>query len=135
MVDEEPVEVWFHVNPPERICSPSAILSSPTRRGAFPRLGESEAALTADITALALQYGRYRITAMLHQAGWIVNVKRVERIWRREGLKVPQATEARAAVVGRQFVHPASAGISQRRSHPRRAQGPHAFRQCLAPGY
>ena len=25
----------------------------------------------------------------LHQAGWIVNVKRVERIWRREGLKVP----------------------------------------------
>ncbi|WP_418884164.1 IS3 family transposase [Allorhizobium ampelinum] len=51
-----------------------------------------EAALTADITALALQYGRYgyrRITAMLHQAGWIVNVKRVERIWRREGLKVP----------------------------------------------
>lgn len=48
--------------------------------------------MTADITALALQYGRYgyrRITAMLHQAGWIVNVKRVERIWRREGLKVP----------------------------------------------
>jgi transposase InsO family protein len=32
---------------------------------------------------------RRRITAMLHQAGWIVNVKRVERICRREGLKVP----------------------------------------------
>ena len=48
--------------------------------------------MTADITALALQYGRYgyrRIAAMLHQAGWIVNVKRVERIWRREGLNVP----------------------------------------------
>jgi transposase InsO family protein len=48
--------------------------------------------LTVDITALALQYGRYgyrRITAMLHQAGWIVTVKRIERIWRREGLKVP----------------------------------------------
>ena len=27
---------------------------------------------------------------MLDQAGWIVNRKRVERIWRREGLKVPQ---------------------------------------------
>ena len=26
---------------------------------------------------------------MLHQAGWVVNVRRVERIWRREGLKVP----------------------------------------------
>lgn len=53
---------------------------------------DDEAALTADITALALQYGRYgyrRITAMLHQAGWIANVKRVERICRREGLKVP----------------------------------------------
>ncbi len=51
-----------------------------------------EAALTADIIALALQYGRYgyrRITAMLHRAGWVVNVKRVERIGRREGLKVP----------------------------------------------
>ncbi len=53
---------------------------------------DDEAALTADITALALQCGRYgyrRITAMLHQAGWIVNLKRVERIWRREGLRVP----------------------------------------------
>ncbi|MCT7666055.1 IS3 family transposase [Shinella kummerowiae] len=56
------------------------------------KTSHDDAALTADITALALQYGRYgyrRITAMLHQAGWIVNVKRVERIWRREGLKVP----------------------------------------------
>lgn len=49
-------------------------------------------ALTADITALAFQYGRYgyrRITAMLLQAGRVVNVKRGERIWRCEGLKVP----------------------------------------------
>jgi len=49
--------------------------------------------LTADIIALAIQYGRYgyrRVTAMLHRAGWVVNVKRVARIWRREGLKVPQ---------------------------------------------
>ena len=59
----------------------------------IPTASDDEAALTADIVALALQYGRYgyrRITAMLHQAGWIVNRKRVERIWRREGLKVPQ---------------------------------------------
>lgn len=27
---------------------------------------------------------------MLHQEGWQVNHKRVERIWRREGLKVPK---------------------------------------------
>ena len=53
---------------------------------------DDEAALTADIIALAIQYGRYgyrRITALLRNAGWVVNVKRVERIWRREGLKAP----------------------------------------------
>ena len=53
---------------------------------------DDEAALTADITSLATQYGRYgyrRITAMLRQRGWRVNAKRVARIWRREGLKVP----------------------------------------------
>lgn len=41
---------------------------------------------------LARQYGRYgyrRIAALLRQAGWQVNDKRVERLWRREGLKVP----------------------------------------------
>ena len=47
----------------------------------------------ADIIELAMKYGRYgyrRITALLNQKGWQVNHKRVERIWRREGLKVPQ---------------------------------------------
>ncbi|SEQ91409.1 Transposase InsO and inactivated derivatives [Faunimonas pinastri] len=51
-----------------------------------------ETALTADIVALATKYGRYgyrRIAAMLETFGWVVNVKRVERIWRQEGLKVP----------------------------------------------
>ena len=40
---------------------------------------------------LARQYGRYgyrKIAALLRRAGWLVNDKRVERIWRREGLKV-----------------------------------------------
>lgn len=58
-----------------------------------PRGRDDEAALTVDIIALATTYGRYgyrRITALLHQAGWSVNAKRVQRIWRREGLKVPQ---------------------------------------------
>jgi transposase InsO family protein len=54
----------------------------------------NEAALTKDIIDLATRYGRYgyrRITAMLNNnLGWRVNHKRVERIWRREGLKVPQ---------------------------------------------
>jgi putative transposase len=48
--------------------------------------------LTADIIELASRYGRYgyrRITALLRRSGWLVIKKRVERIWRREGLKVP----------------------------------------------
>jgi transposase InsO family protein len=58
-----------------------------------PRGVDDEARLTADIIELAKRYGRYgyrRITALLRGAGWTVNRKRVERIWRREGLKVPQ---------------------------------------------
>jgi putative transposase len=48
--------------------------------------------LTAAIVQLATRYGRYgyrRIREMLVADGWRVNVKRVYRIWRREGLKVP----------------------------------------------
>ena len=48
---------------------------------------------TADLVELARQYGRYgyrKIAELLRTtAGWVVNDKRVERIWRREGLKVP----------------------------------------------
>ena len=50
-----------------------------------------EELLTADIILLAQEYGRYgysRIAVLLRNAGWQVNAKRVERIWRREGLKV-----------------------------------------------
>jgi len=53
-----------------------------------------EKQLTKDIIELAAKYGRYgyrRITALLnYDKGWRVNHKRVERIWRREGLKVPE---------------------------------------------
>ena len=49
--------------------------------------------MRSEIIGLALKYGRYgyrRITALLQQDGWRVNHKRVERIWREEGLKVPK---------------------------------------------
>jgi transposase InsO family protein len=52
-----------------------------------------EAALTDAVVSLSAEYGRYgyrRITALLRAEGWPVNAKRVERIWRREGLKVPR---------------------------------------------
>jgi putative transposase len=51
-----------------------------------------EEGLTAAVIDYATQYGRYgyrRITALLHRDGWTVNHKRMERIWRQEGLKVP----------------------------------------------
>ena len=54
---------------------------------------DDEERLTADIVELARRYGRYgyrKIAELLRSsAGWVVNDKRVERIWRREGLKVP----------------------------------------------
>ena len=57
-----------------------------------PEVRDDEAALTSAIERLATRYGRYgyrRIRRLLVDEGWRVNVKRVYRIWRREGLKVP----------------------------------------------
>jgi putative transposase len=81
-----------------------------------PRGREDEKALTADLIELARQYGRYgyrKITALLRDAGWSVNDKRVERIWRREGLKVPQKQPKR----GRLWFADGS-GIRLRPQHP-----------------
>jgi len=66
------------------------------RYGPMHRLDEDE--LTRAIIALAANYGRYgyrRITALLRRAGWQVGKDRVQRIWRREGLKVPQKQRPR----------------------------------------
>ena len=59
----------------------------------MPHITDEEERLVERIIELATQYGRYgyrRITALLRQEGWQVNHKRVERIWGREGLKVPK---------------------------------------------
>ena len=58
-----------------------------------PMITDDEARLRKRIVELASEYGRYgyrRVTALLGAEGWSVNHKRVERIWRQEGLKVPQ---------------------------------------------
>ena len=63
-----------------------------TQRRSY-EVSSEESRLVADITALATRYGRYgyrRITALLNERDWQVNHKRVERIWRQEGLKVPK---------------------------------------------
>jgi len=65
----------------------------------IPSTTDEEAKLVARIIELATRYGRYgyrRITAMLRQEGWLVNHKRVERIWRIEGLRVPQKQPKRS---------------------------------------
>ena len=57
-----------------------------------PRGRADEERLVADMVELTRQYGRYgyrRIAALLRDAGWQINDKRIERLWRREGLKVP----------------------------------------------
>jgi putative transposase len=57
-----------------------------------PRGRADEDRLVSDMIELTRQYGRYgyrRVAALLRDAGWQVNDKRVERLWRREGLKVP----------------------------------------------
>ncbi len=55
-------------------------------------IADDEEALTTALVQLASRYGRYgyrRVGALLQHEGWRVNHKRVERIWRMEGLKVP----------------------------------------------
>ena len=64
---------------------------STQRKEKKPRADEE--LLREQIVKLACDYGRYgyrRITALLNNSGWKVNHKRVERIWREEGLKVPR---------------------------------------------
>ena len=74
-----------------RVCRVLGQHRSTQRR--TPSGRDDEERLTADIVELARQYGRYgyrKIAELLRStAGWVVNDKRVERIWRREGLKVP----------------------------------------------
>ena len=72
----------------------AAYWASPGRRSAVAsRCASDETALRTDVARLASRFGRYgyrRVTELLRTEGWEVNHKRVERIWRQEGLKVPR---------------------------------------------
>ena len=64
----------------------------------LPIVRDDEVPLTRRIIELACMYGRYgyrRVAALLRWEGWQVNHKRVERIWKREGLKVPKKQRKR----------------------------------------
>ena len=61
---------------------------------------------------MARSFGRYgyrMVTGLLRTEGWVVNHKRVERIWREEGLKVPKKQPTGTSVVGRRLLYPAPA--------------------------
>ena len=58
-----------------------------------PVSNPSDEILITRMVELALEYGRYgyrRIAALLRVEGFQVNHKKIERLWRKEGLKVPQ---------------------------------------------
>jgi len=62
-----------------------------------------EDALRLALIRLAKQYGRYgyrKIAELLRIEGWKVNHKKVERLWREEGLQLPQRHKKR-----RRFYH------------------------------
>jgi len=82
---------WKYKVSERRACEVLGQARTTQRRQLSPPSDEEQ--LTSDIIGLATRYGRYgyrRITAMLNNSGWRVNHKRVERIWRKEGLKVPK---------------------------------------------
>ena len=72
-----------------RVCRVLGQHRSTQRRQPCGRADEER--LVAYMIELARQYGRYghrRVAALLRDAGWQVNDKRVERLWQREGLEV-----------------------------------------------
>ena len=59
---------------------------------------DDEPQLVKEMLSLARRHPRYgyrRITALLRRAGWAVNKKRVQRLWRKQGLKVPKTRRKR----------------------------------------
>ena len=72
-----------------RVCKTLGQHRSTQRRE--PQGRNDEERLVADMIELAREYGRYgyrRIAALLRDAGWTVNDKRVERLWRRSNVYV-----------------------------------------------
>ena len=74
-----------------------------------------EQRLVARIHELVRQHPRYgyrMITAKLRQEGWRVNFKRIYRLWRREGLRVPKKTRKR-----RRLGHSGNSCLRRRAEH------------------
>ena len=104
-----------------RACRALGVPRSSQRYVGAERGREEE--LLLRIRALAREHPRYgyrRIRALLKREGWSINLKRVHRLWRREGLKVPQIQRKRRRL-----------GQSENGCTRRRSGLPHGWR---APG-
>jgi hypothetical protein len=89
---------------------PSRSFGISTQRKA-PHRPDDEAALTADVIELATTYGRYgyrRIAALLREAGWAVNVKRVAHLAAGGAESSAQATQAAPSMAQRRLVRAAN---------------------------
>lgn len=97
-----------------RVCR---VLSQPRSTQRYQEtIPSDEPPLVARMVQLACEFGRYgyrEITGMLRNEGWWVNHKRIERLWRLEGLKVPAKQPKR----GRLWLNDGSC-IRRRAEHP-----------------
>ncbi len=78
-----------------RTCQVIGVARSSLQYRPVPR---DDDALRLAIIRLAKQYGRYgyrKVTKLLHVEGWRVNHKKVEQLWREEGLQLPQRHKKR----------------------------------------
>jgi len=97
-----------------RTCRTIGLSRSTLRYVSHPTTDDEELRLA--LIRLAKQYGRYgyrKITRLLRIEGWIVNHKKVERIWREEGLQLPQRHKKR-----RRLYHKDSSVIRLRPQYP-----------------
>ena len=81
----------------------------------YQRANRDDDELRLALIRLAKQYGRYgyrKIAELLRIEGWKVNHKKVERIWREEGLQLPQRHKKR-----RRLYHKDSSIIRLRPTH------------------
>ncbi len=82
----------------------------------YQTLLRDDGALRLALIRLAKQYGRYgyrKVAQLLRVEGWRVNHKKVERLWREEGLQLPQRHKKR-----RRLYHKGSSIIRLRPTHP-----------------
>ena len=93
----------------------STVLGVPRSSLRYKAKAQDNDALRLAMIRLAKQYGRYgyrKIAELLRIEGWRVNHKKVERLWREEGLKLPERHKKR-----RRLYHKDSSVIRLRPTH------------------